>query len=169
MLDTMTNAWFYQLKAANRLLIKKNGGIEPSAAITSLSKTQIGRCHSDTDTELLPLPAQLRLEQECGDPVVTRAQAALHGCKLSDPREHATDGQDLFRQNAELNRRTAEYQSNAAIAFADLEVTPNESRQAIKDLQSMIEKATDLIQAHSMAMAGGGASVGKLRIVGEGA
>jgi hypothetical protein len=26
--DTLTNAWFHRLKAANRLLIKKNGGIE---------------------------------------------------------------------------------------------------------------------------------------------
>lgn len=169
MLDTMTNAWFYQLKAANRLLIKKNGGIEPSAAITSLSKTQIGRCHSDSDTELLPLPAQLRLEQECGDPVVTRAQAALHGCKLSDPREHASDGQDLFRQSTELGRLMAQYQSNAAIAFSDLDVTPNESRQAIKDLEAVMEKLMEMIRAHSMAIAAGGASVGKLRIVGEGA
>lgn len=167
MQDMLTDAWFHRLKAANRLLIKKNGGIEESARITSLSKSQIGRCHSDTDTELLPVPAVLRLEAECGDFAVTRAMAELHGCKLSDPRERAVDGQCLMRENAELSRRTAEYQSNTATAFADLKLTSNESRQAIQDLNRIIEKAHDLVAAHSSVIAAGSASVAPLRVVGE--
>ncbi|WP_412064008.1 hypothetical protein [Rhizobium sp. SYY.PMSO] len=167
MQDTLTDAWFHRLKAANRLLIKKNGGIEESARITSLSKSQIGRCHNDTDTELLPLTAFMRLEAECGDYAVTRAQAEIHGCKLSDPRERAIDAQCLMRENAELTRRTADYQSNAAVAFADFKLTRNESKQAINDLERIKEKADDLINAHSAIIAAGGATVAPLRVVGE--
>lgn len=168
MQDMLTDAWFHRIKAANRLLIKKNGGIEESARITSLSKSQIGRCHSDADTELLPVPAVIRLEAECGDFAVTRAQAELHGCKLSDPRERTVDGQCLMRENAELNRRTAEYQGNTATAFADLKLTSNESKQAIRDLERIIEKANDLIVAHASVVAAGSASIAPLRVVGEG-
>ncbi len=162
--DTLTNAWFYRLKAANRLLIKKNGGIEACAELTSLSKSQIGRCNSDSDTELLPVPAVMRLEAECGDFAVTRAQAELHGCKISDPRMFESDGQCLMRENAELAKRTAEYQGNAALALSDLKVTKAESAQAIRDLQAIVDKASDLIRAHSSAIVAGGATVHPIRM-----
>ncbi|MDX3929200.1 MAG: hypothetical protein QHC90_25790 [Shinella sp.] len=159
MQDTLTNAWFYQLKAANRLLIKKNGGIEAAADICSLSKSQIGRCNNDGDTELLPVPAVLRLEAECGDPCVTRAMAALHGRKLSENTPGDPDGACLMHENAELHSRFATYVRNAAIALSDLNCSPAESAQAIKDLQAVNEQATELIRIHAAARAAGGAAI----------
>jgi len=165
--ETMTNAWFHRLKAANRMLIKLNGGIEASADITSLSKSQIGRCHSDSDTELLPLPAVMRLEAECGNFAVTRAQAELHGCKLSDPRERVVDGACVMGESFELTRRFAAYQQNSAIAFSDLKLTRAEAAQAIKDIQSVMEKAAELLQVYAGVVADGGAPTAKLSVVGE--
>jgi hypothetical protein len=163
--DTLTNAWFHQLKAANRMLIKKNGGIEAAAEITSLSKSQIGRFHSDSDTELLPIPAVLKLEAECGDPLVTRVMASLHGCKLTDPQEHAAEGACLLRESIELSSRAAEYQRNATLAFSDLKVSPTEARQAIRDLALIVEKASDLSKSYAEIIAAGGGDSPALKIV----
>ncbi|MBP2560824.1 hypothetical protein J2857_003593 [Neorhizobium galegae] len=167
MQDSLTNAWFYQLKAANRLLIKKNGGIEAAAELTSLSKSQIGRCNNDGDTELLPIPAILRLEAECGDPCVTRVMAGLHGRKITDPESSGPDGSCLMRENAELQRLNAEYGRNAAIALSDLNVTRAESAQAVKDLQALRDQVDELIRIHAAAMAAGGVSVVPFKLGGE--
>ena len=166
MKDTMTNAWFHQLKAANRLLIKKNGGIEASADITSMSKSQIGRCHSDGDTELLPLPAQLRLEAECGDPVVTRVMAGLHGCKLTDPDSLKSDSACIMTETLELGARTTNYQRNAMLAASDMKISPVEARAGLRDLQPIREKVAELERMYGGILAQGGADVAALKIVG---
>lgn len=166
MQDTLTNAWFYQLKAANRSLIKKNGGIETPADITSLSKSQIGRCHNDSDTELLPIPAVLRLEAECGDPVVTRIMAGLHGRKISDPDSDSPDGRCLMRANAELNKLVGEYGANIAIALSDLHVSPAEGSRGIKDLQAVRDQIDEVIRILAGARTNGGAAVVPIRMGG---
>lgn len=168
MQDTLTNAWFYQLKAANRLLIKKNGGIESAAEITSLSKSQIGRCNNDADTDLLPIPAVLRLEAECGDFAVTRAMAGLHGRKLTDPEADTPDGSCLMRANAELGRRVGEYGVNMALALSDLRVSPAEAAKGMADLDAIIGQAEVMKRALASSRAEGGASVVPIRVGGEG-
>ena len=167
MQDTLTNAWFYQLKAANRLLIKKNGGIESAAEITSLSKSQIGRCNNDSDTDLLPIPAVLRLEAECGDLAVTRTMAALHGRKISDPDGGAADGSCLMRLNADLSRRVGEYSVNMAVALSDLHVSHAEAARGISDLDAIISQAESMKKALAVSRASGGASVVPIRVGGE--
>lgn len=166
MQDTLTNAWFYQLKAANRSLIKKNGGIEGSAEITSLSKSQIGRCHNDSDTELLPIPAVLRLEAECGDPVVTRIMAGLHGRKISDPDSDTLDGRCLMRANAELSKLFGEYGTNIAVALSDLHVSRAEGSRGIKDLLAIRDQIEELVRILAGTQAAGGASVVPIRMGG---
>ncbi|GLR55154.1 hypothetical protein KYK30_31880 [Shinella yambaruensis] len=168
MQDTLTNAWFYQLKAGNRLLIKKNGGIESAADITSLSKSQIGRCHNDTDPELLPIPAVLRLEAECGEPVITRIMAGLHGRKISEPDSAGPDGECLLRANAELTKLFGEYGANIGIALSDLHVSPAEGARGIKDLQAVRDAIDDAIRILAGTRATGGASIVPIRMGGEG-
>lgn len=165
MQDTLTNAWFHKLKAANRLLIKKNGGIEEAALICSLSKSQVGRCHADNDTELLPTPAQLRLEAECGDPCVTRAMAGLHGCKLSDPEQAQGDGTCLLRGSLDIGAAANEYQRNASIAYSDLKVTVAEARQGMRDLQKLIDESTEQMSRYAEILAKGGEDAPALKIV----
>lgn len=166
MQDTLTNAWFHQLKAANRLLIKKNGGIEAASEICCLSKSQIGRCNADSDTELLPIPAQLRLEAECGDPCVTRVMAGLHGCKLTDPEQVNSDGTCLVRGSLDIGAAANEYQRNASIAYSDLKVTPHEARQGMRDLQKLVDEATEQMSRYAEIVAKGGDNSPALKIVG---
>jgi hypothetical protein len=166
MQDTLTNAWFHQLKAANRLLIKKNGGIEAAAETCSLSKSQVGRCNADSDTELLPIPAVLRLEAECGDPCVTRVMAGLHGCKLTDPEEKNRDGTCLVRGSLAIGAAANEYQRNASIAYSDLQVSPAEARQGMRDLDTIIEQSIEQKRRYAEIAAKGGDASPALKIVG---
>ncbi len=166
MQDTLTNAWFYQLKAANRLLIKKNGGIEAAAAACSLSKSQVGRCNNDADTELLPIPAVLRLEAECGDPCVTRVMAGLHGCKLTDPREVNAEGSCLVRGSLEVGSAATEFQRNASLSFSDMVVSGTEARQGMQDLDNLISKAMEQKALYAQVLAKGGDRTAALKIVG---
>lgn len=167
MQDSLSNAWFYQLKAANRLLIKKNGGIEAAAAITSLSKTQIGRFNNDRDTELMPIPAVLRLEAECGDPAVTRVMATLNGCKLVDPESTKQEGACLLRGSLEVGARANEYQRNASVAYADLVVSRSEATQGIRDLDSIIESAVEQKRRYANILSSGSGETPALKIVGD--
>ena len=164
MSDTMTNAWFHRLKAANRMLIKLNGGIEASADLASISKSQIGRCNSTTDTELLPITAIIRLEAECGDPVVTRAMAELHGCALTDPSERPANGHCILRDSAELAMRSAEFSAGVASAASDLVVTPAEAMRSLRDLEALERKIPDVKTTLTKIAADGGAATG-LRMV----
>jgi hypothetical protein len=160
----MTNAWFFRVKAANRMLIKHNGGIEACAEITSLSTSQVGRCHSDKDTDLLPLSATLRLEAECGQPYVTRAMAELNGCQLIDPRERGADGRCLMRDNAEFQQRNSEMQAGLYAAAADNVVTPAEALRSLKDLQETKRKLADVETGLTEIIAKGGQK-GDLKLV----
>jgi hypothetical protein len=164
MQDAMTNAWFYRVKAANRMLIKHNGGIDASAELTSLSPSQIGRCHSDKDTDLLPIAAVLRLEGECGTPYVTRAMAELNGCQLIDPREKGSDGRCIMRDNAEYQQRNSEFQAGLYAAAADNLVTPAEAARALRDLAETKQKLADVETGLTEIIAKGGQK-GDLKLV----
>ncbi len=162
--ETMTNAWFHRLKAANRMLIKLNGGIEACSDLTSLSKSQIGRCNSDKDTDLLPIASVIRLEAECGNPVVTRAMAELHGFQLVNPNEKGEDGRCLMRDNAEMQQRNSEFQSGLYSAAGDNVITPNEALRSLRDLQSLKQKIADVETGLTEMIAKGGQK-GDLRLV----
>lgn len=144
MKQTMTNAWFHRMKAANRQLIKSNGGIEACAEMISMSSTQIGRCHSDKDPDLLPIHVVIQLEAECGTLYVTQAMAELQGCALSDPREKPVDGRCLMRDNAELQQVNSEYQARLYGRTADNVFTPSEALATLRDLQPLKTKISDL-------------------------
>ncbi len=166
MSDTMTNAWFHRLKAANRMLIKLNGGIEESAELASISKSQIGRCNSTTDTELLPITAIIRLEAECGDPVVTRAMAELHECTLVSPKDKPADGRCVMRDNGELQRLNGELQIGLAAAVSDMVITPSEAMVSLRNLEAVERKIPDLKTSLTQIIARGGISAG-LRVVND--
>lgn len=162
--ETMTNAWFHRLKAANRMLIKLNGGMEACVDLTSLSKSQIGRCNSDKDPDLLPITSVIRLEAECGNPVVTRAMAELHGCQLVNPQEQGEDGRCLMRDNAEMQQRNSEFQAGLYAAAGDNVITHGEALRSMRDLQALKLKIADVETGLTEVLAKGGQK-GDLKLV----
>jgi len=125
----ISDAWFYRLKAAQRDLIKQCGGIERAGDITSFGKSTVGRWNNAADPELMPIPAVLLLEAECGIPHVTGIMADLNGRRLQDPDELGKTTGNILSRYAETVRQSGELMSAGAQAFADGKITPAEATQ----------------------------------------
>lgn len=76
------DATFYRLKAAMLDLIERCGSQKRAGEIVGLSQQLISRVCIRDDATMLSLDAKLRLEIECGEPIVTRVEAELQGHRL---------------------------------------------------------------------------------------
>lgn len=121
------NAWFYRIKAAQRDLIALSGGIERTAEITSISKSQVGRWNNAQDTDLMPINAVLMLEEHCGMAVVTAVMAELNGRRLADETDATRQSADVLSAYAETIRHAGDVMSAGALALADGKVTAAEA------------------------------------------
>lgn len=123
----ISDAWFHRIKSATRDLTERCGGVERSAAIANVSKSEVGRWRVPTEPTIITLPAALALEAECGVPLVTAAMAALQGRRVVGEDEAGGDASAIIGRHAEMMRSMAEVVSTAASAFADGRVTPAEA------------------------------------------
>lgn len=139
-MSTISDAWFYRLKSAQRDLIKQCGGIERSADISSFGKSTVGRWNNGGDPELMPVTAVLLLEAECGTPLVTTVMAELNGRRLADPDEFGRGTGNILARYAEAVRQSGELMAVGAQAFADGKVTPAEATQ-LDRVASDVERA----------------------------
>lgn len=125
----ISDAWFFQIKAATRDLVTRCGGVVRSGEIANVSKTEISRWQNSAGEDIISLPAALALEAECGVPLVTAVMADLNGRRLSDEAAAGESAASLFRDHAELMRKSAEVASTMAEALADGTVTPAEAER----------------------------------------
>lgn len=160
MSDSLPTAWFYRLKAAQRDLIARAGGIERSAEIASLSKSQTGRFNNSGDPELMPLPAVLMLEAECGAPLVTAVMAELNGRRLADAEVGDAANASIMASHAEVVVQAGELMAKGAIAFADGRLTPSEAAGIDRSAASLEHAVSDLRRAAASARANGLSVVG---------
>lgn len=151
----LSDAWFYRLKAAQRDLIKRAGGIERASEITSISKSHVGRWNNAGDTDLMPPSAVLLLEAECGLPLFTQVMAELNGRRLTDPDgENAATGNAMVR-HAEAIRHAGDLMATGAQAFADGRLTPAEAQQVDAAASQLERSISDLRKALAGARSGG--------------
>lgn len=153
--DPLPTAWFYRLKAAQRDLIRRVGGIERAGVLANVSKTQMGRFNNDGDPELMPLPVVLMLQRECGVPLVTAAMAELEGRRLAEPGEGAAaSNASIMSTYAETVIQAGELIAKGALAFADGRLTPAEAA-GIDRTASVLEQAlSELRKATAGARSG---------------
>lgn len=163
---SVSEAWFHRIKAAQRDLIKLNGGIERAAEITSISKSQIGRMNNPGDVELMSLAAVIALEADCGQPLVTAVLAETNGRRLTDPEAERAADVCVMASHAEMMRQSAEVAHALAVAIADGQVTAAEAHTVDRALSSLQHATSDLRAALANIKARGGEKTG-LRIVGE--
>ncbi|PZU95606.1 MAG: hypothetical protein DI527_00930 [Chelatococcus sp.] len=74
--------WFWRVKAAQRDLIERCGGVRRAAEIGECSPSWMGKCNTPTEDAFLSLRQKRALEADAGEPVVTRAEAELAGYAL---------------------------------------------------------------------------------------
>ena len=162
------DAFLFRVKAAQRDLIERCGGIGRAEAITGFSKSQVGRWNNPNDPDLMPLGAVKALEGDCKYLLVTAVMAEANGCRLTDPEAERRAEATVFSTHAEVMRQAAEVAHSVSLAIADGEVTPAEAAVVDRAL-SQVERATSEMRAACAIIKARGGEKAGLRIVGEGA
>lgn len=158
--------WVHRMKAAQRDLIKICGGIERAAEIASLSKSAMGRFNSAIDPDIMPIPAVIALEADCGQPVVTTVLAALQGRRLTDPEQDRAASRGVISAFAAKQQASADTGTEVALGMADGVFTIAEIRAADRKAAAEMEALQNLRASFAHAIAAGGAKA-DLKLAGE--
>lgn len=143
-MSSISDAWFYRLKAAQKDLIERCGGIERAAGKSSSSKSQVGRWNNSGDPDIMVMSAVLLLEADCGVPFVTTAMAELNGRRLADPDNFAAVTGSILARHADACRQAADLMASGAAAFADGKLTPAEAADMDRAASKMEQGLSDL-------------------------
>jgi hypothetical protein len=76
------DADFYQIKGGFRDLFERCGKLARSGRLVGLSTAMMGKVNDREDAAFLSIDATLKLERDCGQPIVTRIMAELLGYRL---------------------------------------------------------------------------------------
>lgn len=145
MASMISDGWFHSVKAAQRDLIKRSGGIVRAAELATTSPTQMGRYNNPTDPDLMPINVVLALEADSGTALVTAVMATLNGRRLTEAETDGAGPGAVFARHAETVRKAGELMSAGAAAFADGKLTPAEMA-LIDRLAGEVEAALALLR-----------------------
>ncbi|TXI03259.1 MAG: hypothetical protein E6Q76_14050 [Rhizobium sp.] len=163
----MDDAFLYRIKAAQRDLISRCGGIMRVVELTGFSKSEVGRWNNGADPDLMPVGPIVVLEKDCGYALVTGVLADVNGRRLTDPEDDRRAGMGLMSALAEVQRQIGELVTAAGAAIADGFVTPTEGASIDRPAANAERAISDLRAAVAVIKAQGGVKAG-LRVVGEG-
>ena len=136
------DADFYRLKASQADLVAQCGGQKRSGEIVGLVQSAVSYVVQRDNTAMFSVSAKLKLERECGDPVVTRVCAELQGWKLE--RDGAAPGAspaNAFAAVAALGTEYADVVSGFAQRTADGNFSRADGAALDRDLSDLIAKA----------------------------
>ncbi|MCO5153360.1 MULTISPECIES: hypothetical protein [unclassified Shinella] len=162
----MSDPFLYRVKAAQRDLIERCGGILRVEAISGFSKSQVGRWNNPSDPDLMPIGAVRALESDCRVALVTAVLAEANGRRLTDPEDERAQHACVMISHAELMRQAAELANGMALAIADGQVTPTEA-QTVDRLAAGLERAASDLRAALAAIKARGGARAELRVVGD--
>jgi len=163
----MSDPFLYRVKAAQRDLIERCGGILRVESISGFSKSQVGRWNNPSDPDLMPIGAVRALEADCGVALVTAVLAEANGRRLTDPEAERAADVCMLASLGEVGRQFAELINVASIAIADGHVTPTESFN-IDRVAAGADKALAELRASLAGIKARGGAAASLRVVGEG-
>ncbi|GAA5542449.1 phage regulatory CII family protein [Brucella sp. NBRC 113783] len=163
----LTDAWFQRIKAAQRDLIKYCGGIERVVELSGFSKSQVGRWNLSTETDLMPLNAVFKLENECGVLCVTSVMASLNNRRLAEPDEVMQAAGNLLAAHSDVVVSVGEIMSVGARVFADGKVTGTEALQLDKAADNAERNLTSFRRELSSHVANARRGDPALYVIGE--
>lgn len=161
------DAFLYRVKAAQRDMIERCGGIARAEAITGFSKSHVGRWNNPNDPDLMPLGAVRALEKDCGQPLITAVMAEANGRRLTDPEEERRAEVGVLTIHSEKMRMSAEVSYAMAQAIADGNISPAEATIVDRALAQEDRVNAEMRAALAVIKARGGEKA-PLRVVGEG-
>lgn len=153
------NAQHYRLKAAQRDLIAACGGIERSAEICSYSKSAVGRWNNPEDGELMPTPAWLALQAECGRQDKLEALASVCGRRLVDREADAETATNAMARIADTLGKMGSLQQALLLSISDGRLTPAEAAENDRLIVQAIESFQELRKVNATIRGLGGLSV----------
>lgn len=128
------DAWFYRMKAAQRELIGRCGGIEPAARIGEVSVAQMGRLNNVGADDLMSARVKARLEMHVGEPIVSRVEVEALGWTAALPGEPSAFAADcphvatarVLSEAGDVARAYAEACRDGRFSPADAEMCERE-------------------------------------------
>ena len=159
----IADAWFHRLKAATRDLTDLCGGVERSGEVANVSDTSVSRWRVATSPDVIPIPAALALEAECGVPLVTTVMAELNGRRLTDGDAAGGSAAGITVRYAEMSRSVGELIAQGAVALADGRFTPAEAELVDRGASEAEQRLAAFRLDLAAAKAGG---AGGLKVVG---
>ncbi|MBP1850534.1 hypothetical protein [Rhizobium halophytocola] len=164
----MSDAFLFRLKAAQRDLIERCGGIIRCGDLTGFSKSEVGRWNNPNDGAVMPVGAIVVLEGDCGQSLVTAVMAEKNGRRLTDPEAERASEVSVLTSHAELMRQSAELANSIAMAIADGVVTIAEAQAADRILSTLERCASDMRASLAAIKARGGEKAALSIVGGEG-
>lgn len=160
----MNDAWFYQIKAAQRDLIKMAGGLDRAVELTSFARSVVGRWNNPGDPDLMPLQAVRTLEKETDQPLITTIMAHETGRKILEPKGPVTDAAALDQLVRQALMQVSELATEATIASTDGFLTHSEATTVGNPASRLRDTVRQIEQLVGAVKAAGGAPA-DLRIV----
>ena len=162
----LSDAFHHRIKAAQRDLIARSGGIMRVAEITSFSKSEVGRWNNPNEPAHMPLAAAVALEDDTGVALVTSVMAEANGRRLSDPAAQRAAEISLMQAQAETMRQFADLMHANAVAAADGKFTPTEAMTCDRIAATVEAALSNYRNAMAGVKAHGSVSAG-LQLVGD--
>ncbi|MDI6838605.1 MAG: hypothetical protein QMD99_23185 [Rhizobiaceae bacterium] len=161
------DAFLFRLKAAQFDLIEACCGIERAAEKCGYGKTTVGRWKDRNDPTVMPIPAVVALEADCGRAFVTAVMAGTNGRRITDPEDEKAKQAGILSAHADLMQRMASLAGDVATAYADGVVSPTEAHIIDRGASEAERSLSDFRNSIAVVKAAGGER-GGLKIVGEG-
>lgn len=140
------DATYLALKAETRRLIKACGGVESAASVTRVDFQTLSRYSRPQEQQFIPVDVIADLEQDCGEPVVTRALADLAGYDLVK-RESAAEPGEAERAFQALVSAEGEVTCEGIRALLDGAIDPGEAAAMLPKAKADLLATLNLVQA----------------------
>lgn len=129
------------LKTGFRALVARCGGLEASAAVTRLHKTQLAQAYDPHAQDRFPaVDVVADMERAAGEPILTQLLAAMQGYALA--RVEPVAGCEL-RAIAAVGERSSEVFAAFGRAMADGAITVEERASIHRELLDLVAVATE--------------------------
>ncbi len=151
---SLSDAALLRIYSATRDLVRACGGIVRAGEVADVSKSEVSRWQSARDPDVISLSALMKLESECGLPLVTTVLAEAQGYRMSDPAHDGGEAASVMSRQSEVMHRASELLASGAAALADGRVTPAEAELWDRAAAGLIVPLSELRKSLSEIKAG---------------
>lgn len=150
------DAWHHRIKAAQRDLIARCGGIARAAEIAGVAPATMGRFNNAETDDIMSARVKNRLEADAQFPVVTKAELELLGWSLMQNQAVSDRSANLHSATAAVVAEASDVMGVFAESVQDGKITPAEARRLMTEFNALshVLDTARLAAAQLLAMMG---------------